>query len=193
MEQFSLNTNLQKDPCTSKAIRCTPIWVREDKTSGAVPWGGTQRKREITGMITSLGSEQFHPKTAHYNHWVLLEGDIGPPMPGWRITGTNRRWSLDCTHEDYTHRCAPKARWMEISSSGCRVSCDCLLICAPVKPSNALDLLTLSQGSSGCGAVKTGKNTWLWDTEEIQFQSRSSGQVSSHHWPLHKQLCQPIG
>ena len=133
VEQFSLNTNLQKDPCTTKAIRCTPIWVREDKTSGAVPWGGTQRKREITGMITSLGSEQFHPKTAHCNHWVLLKEDIGPPMPGWRITGTNRRWSLDSTHEEYTYRLAPKARWTEISSSGCRVSCDCLLICAPVQ------------------------------------------------------------
>ena len=155
VEHFSLNTNLQKDPCTTKAISHLG---KGRKTSGTVPWGGTQRTREITGMLTSLGSEQFNPKTAHCHHWVLLRGDTGFLLTGWRITGTNRRRSLDSTHEEYTHRLAPKARWTEISSSGYRVSYDCLPICAPVQADQCFrPTHSVSQCSSGCGAVKTGK------------------------------------
>lgn len=109
-------------------------------------------------MITSLGSEQFNPKTAHCNHWVLLRGDTGFLLTGWRITGTNRRRSLDSTREEYTHRLAPKARWTEISSSGCRVSYNCLPICAPVQADQCFKPThSVSQCSSGYGAVKTGK------------------------------------
>ena len=61
-------------------------------------------------MITSLGSEQFTPKTAHSNHLVLVRGDTGVPLTGWRITGTNRRRSLDSPHEEYTHRLAPQGK-----------------------------------------------------------------------------------
>lgn len=116
-------------------------------------------------------------------------GETQVPLTGWRITGTNRRRSLDSPHEEYTQTCPPRQGGQRSPLVVAGFSMTASQSVPQSKPRKcSRHTHCVSQCSCGCGSVKTGK------TPDCETQRRSSskadlvGESAAITGPYSKQL-----